>query len=633
MTWQLASFTILGLGLAVGFAWYERSRPSARVLSLVAALAALAVVGRLAFAAFPNVKPTTDIVLLAGYALGAPAGFAVGAITPLASNVFLGHGPWTPWQMVAWGGVGIAGALLARATRGRELGRWPLAAACGAAGAGFGAVMDTYQWTLAAEQNAGTWVAVSASSLPYNIAHVIGNVGFCLLIGPAFLRALTRYRRRFEVRWAPAAASAALLLVLLAPVGAAAASPADRGAAWLARAQNRDGGFGSAPGQASGVLFTGWASLGLAAAERNPRDVQRRGRSPVDFTRGEARRIRDVGELERTILVLEAAGVSPRGFGGRDLVARLERYRRDDGSFSGFVSYTAFGILALRAADAGGTAGPARWLAAQQNSDGGFGVAPGAQSDVDNTGAALQALRAAGRGGGDPAEQAVSYLRLMQNPDGGFGQSEGRSSNAQSTAYAVQGLLAASRDPGRFRAGGRSPLGYLRSLQRSDGRVDYSRTSSQTPVWVTAQAVMALARKPLPLATVPRRRVKRAAAQSDAGGEAGTAAPAGRQADRKQKKRRAAATNPARRPRARTAAGSPRPEENGWTAYAPTSEPAPPAATPRGAGSDWFGAVGALLAAALAAWGGTAWRRRRQRHLARRATAAKVTKKSSATAA
>ena len=103
MTWQLASFAILGVGLAGGFAWYERSRPSARVLALVAALAALAVVGRLAFAAFPNVKPTTDIVLLAGYALGGAPGFMVGAITPVVSNVFMGHGPWTPWQMAAWG--------------------------------------------------------------------------------------------------------------------------------------------------------------------------------------------------------------------------------------------------------------------------------------------------------------------------------------------------------------------------------------------------------------------------------------------------------------------------------------------------------------------------------------------------
>ncbi len=326
------------------------------MLALVAALAALAVVGRLAFAAFPNVKPTTDIVLLAGYALGGAPGFAVGAITPVVSNVFMGHGPWTPWQMVAWGGVGVGGAVLARVTGGRELGRLPLALACAFAGAAFGVVMDTYQWTLAAEQNAATWIAVSGSSLPYNLAHVVGNVVFCLLIGPGLLRALSRYRRRFEVRWAPAAAAAAGVLLLLAvPAGAAAASAGDRATTWLAKAQNRDGGFGSAPGQASGALFTGWASLGVAAGDRNPRDVERRGNSAIDFIRGEAGEIREVGEVERTILVIEAAGLSASRFAGRDFIARLERYRRANGSFSGFVSYTAFGILALRAADAGGT--------------------------------------------------------------------------------------------------------------------------------------------------------------------------------------------------------------------------------------------------------------------------------------
>ena len=31
MTWQLASFGILAFGIAAGFAWYERSRPSARI--------------------------------------------------------------------------------------------------------------------------------------------------------------------------------------------------------------------------------------------------------------------------------------------------------------------------------------------------------------------------------------------------------------------------------------------------------------------------------------------------------------------------------------------------------------------------------------------------------------------------
>ena len=196
MTWQLASLLVLGLGLAAGFAWYERDKPPARVLALVATLAALAVVGRLAFAGFPNVKPTTDIVLFAGYALGAVPGFVVGAIAALVSNIFLSQGPWTPWQMAAWGGVGVGGALLARALRGREPNRFLLAAVCGVAGLAFGAWMDLYQLTLAAHQDLDSYLAISATSLPYNIAHAVGNVVFSLLIGPVFIRALRRYRRR-----------------------------------------------------------------------------------------------------------------------------------------------------------------------------------------------------------------------------------------------------------------------------------------------------------------------------------------------------------------------------------------------------------------------------------------------------
>jgi energy-coupling factor transport system substrate-specific component len=609
VTWQLASFAILGVVLAAGFAWYERSQPSARVLSLVAALAALAVVGRLAFAAFPNVKPTTDIILLAGYALGGAAGFAVGAITPVASNVFLGHGPWTPWQMAAWGGVGLAGALLGRVMRGRELGRWPLALACGFAGAGFGAVMDTYQWTLAARQDAGTWLAVSGSSLPYNVAHVVGNVGFCLLIGPALLRALGRYRRRFDVRWAPAAAALAALAVLVAPVPASAASASGRAEAWLARAQNADGGFGSEPGQASGQLFTGWAALGLAAAGRNPRDVDRRGRTPVEYIRRNARRIRDVGEIERTILVLKAAGVSPRSFGGRDFVARLLGFRRADGSFSGFVSYTAFGILALRAAGEAGTAPSVDWLSRQQNADGGFGLTPEAQSDVDITASALQALAAAGRGRTEATGRAVGYLSRMQNGDGGFGQSVGRSSNAQSTSYAVQGLVAAGRDPGRLRSGGRSPLGYLRSLQRRDGRVAYSRVSSQTPVWVTAQAVMALERRPLPLATVPRPRASRRAGAAAA---PATSSPRDGSAAGPARKRARGSARHDRSAREREAPLRPRRSPVERVAGASVAAPTDDGAVAEPSGAQWPGVGVSLAAAALAAWLGAAWRRRRR---------------------
>src|SRR3954453_2619832 len=152
MTWQFGSVVVLVLALGAGFAWYERTRPPSRVVAMVASLAALAVVGRLVFAPLPNVKPaTTDVILFAGYALGAAPGFATGAIAALVSNFFFEQGAWTPWQMAAWALVGVGGGVLARVA-GRDLGRWPLAVACALAGLGFGAVMDTFQWTLAARQ-------------------------------------------------------------------------------------------------------------------------------------------------------------------------------------------------------------------------------------------------------------------------------------------------------------------------------------------------------------------------------------------------------------------------------------------------------------------------------------------------
>src|SRR5207237_3686143 len=125
MSWQLGAFAILFLALAGGFAWYERSRPDARIVALVATLAALAALGRIAFAAMPNVKPTTDIVLISGYALGPAPGFVVGALAGLTSNFFFGQGPWTPWQMAAWGITGLIGASLAVAATHGPGGRRP----------------------------------------------------------------------------------------------------------------------------------------------------------------------------------------------------------------------------------------------------------------------------------------------------------------------------------------------------------------------------------------------------------------------------------------------------------------------------------------------------------------------------
>ena len=522
MSWLAASLVVLGLALVAGFAWYERSHPTARVLALVATLAALAALGRIAFAPIPNVKPTTDIVLLTGYALGGAPGFAVGAVAALASNVFFGQGPWTPWQMCAWGGVGIGGALLARAA-GRELGRAGLAVACAVAGAGYGVVMNLHLWvTFSGDHSLAKLGAIFTTSFPFDVAHIVGNVLFCLVFGPALVRALSRYRQRFEVTWMPAPALAATLLaafVLAAPAPEADAAVPKRSLSWLASAQNADGGFGGAPGQRSSAIYTSWAGLGLAAAGRNPRDVRssRRSSDVVAYLRAHPpKRSGDIGDTTRAILLLRAAGVSPK-LGNRDLVRELLSKRRASGAFANRVNTTAFAIFALRAAgrsnDDRAVRTAARWIAGQANPDGGFNFAGrGGGSGIDDTGAALQGLVAAGRRGTATVRRATRFLARRQNPDGGYPLQPGGPSNAQSTAWAVQALVAAGRNPDRQRRNGaRSPTAYLRSLIAPSGAVRYSRTSAQTPVWVTAQALAALARKPFPLAAVPRRKARAAA--------------------------------------------------------------------------------------------------------------------------
>jgi energy-coupling factor transport system substrate-specific component len=268
---------------------------------------------------------------------------------------------------------------------------------------------------------------------------------------------------------------------------------------YLLGSENADGGFGPAPGQPSDQLYAGWAALGLASAGH---DLNTLGdaQSLMHYVRGGAA-TGDVGALERTILVARAAGVSARSFGGRDLTAALQRRFRGDGSISGQVNLTAFAVLALRADGVEASSRTLRWLLRQQDADGGFSFSgAGGSSDVDDTGAALEAL--AGDGAAAHAmARAVAFLRRQQDRDGGFPSQPGMCSNAQSTAWAIQGLDAAGVSPVSLRRGGAvSPLAYLDSLVGANGAVRYSRGVTQTPVWVTGEALMAMEGRPLPIA-------------------------------------------------------------------------------------------------------------------------------------
>jgi prenyltransferase beta subunit len=500
VSWELASFLILGAALLGGFAWYERSRPTSQVVALVAALAALAIAGRIAFAAFPNVKPTTDIVIFAGYALGPAAGFAVGGLTALVSNFWFGQGPWTPWQMAGWGFCGILGAALAVARP--RAGRLTLATVCALAGIAYGALLNfSLMATYGGDLSLQRFLALESRAVPFDAAHAISNATLALIAGPAMVRMLVRFRERFEWR-VPAVVPVLLLAVALAAVlpARARASEASRAAHWLVSAQNSDGGWGSSPRSDSSVSTTAWVMLGLEAVGRNPLDIERGGHNAVGYLRAHVDELSSPGDFARTVLALEGAGVDPRTFGGHDLVGALLKRRRDNGSFEGWPGSTAFAVIALRAAGAvGGIDQSISWLAKVQNRDGGWGDVPGSPSTSDGTGAVMQAIPST-----SAARHGLGHLRKTQRPSGGFPLGASGAVNSQSTAWAAQGMLALGTDPGSVREEGKSALDYLAARQEDDGHYRYSPSSDQTPVWVTGQVLTAVAGEAFPVPVAKR---------------------------------------------------------------------------------------------------------------------------------
>ena len=114
--WYYLTSTLIIIEILIPFFLaFESRRTQARELVLLAVLCALAVASRVAMP-LPHFKPIFAIVMIAGMAFGSQAGFLVGAVSAFASNFLLGgQGPWTPWQMMAYGVAGLlAGAVTRR---------------------------------------------------------------------------------------------------------------------------------------------------------------------------------------------------------------------------------------------------------------------------------------------------------------------------------------------------------------------------------------------------------------------------------------------------------------------------------------------------------------------------------------
>ena len=251
-----------------------------------------------------------------------------------------------------------------------------------------------------------------------------------------------------------------LLATLVA--GVALASPAD----YVAGQQRADGSFGDAQ-------LTAWATLGLVAAgsETGKAAAHLAKQTPESAT-------------DRALVAMARAAAGDRP---DDLLPRLRAHRP-----GALVNATIWTILALRQANEPVPPALVRSLVRAQRPSGGWSWLAGGSADANDTAAAIQALRAVGVRG-RPIDRGVGFLRRHQNADGGFELAAGRGSDTQSTAWAIQGLLAADRHPGAL------AFAYLARMRRPDGSYRYSARYVTTPLWVTAQVLPALARKPFPL--------------------------------------------------------------------------------------------------------------------------------------
>lgn len=196
LNWGLVSTLLLLLILSL-LMWYIGSRPlNTLVISVTATMAALASLGRIVFVPAANIQPATFIILLSGYVFGSSTGLVVGMLTGLVSNFFLGHGPWTPWQMISWGMCGLLGGWLGKGTQ--KFNMVPFLSVSVIAAYLFGIFMNTWHWlNLVYPLTWQTLLATYGASLLFDTFHAVGNIVFAIILGPSFYYHLMRFRRRF----------------------------------------------------------------------------------------------------------------------------------------------------------------------------------------------------------------------------------------------------------------------------------------------------------------------------------------------------------------------------------------------------------------------------------------------------
>ena len=199
LNWGVIATILVILAIAAFFAEFESAAVTSKEIALIAMLGTVSAVMRIPFAAVPSVQPCTYLIICTGYVFGPVAGFTVGAITALVSNFFLGQGPWTLYQMIAWGLAGVSAGYLRRFPVNRGL----LIAFGLLWGYLFGWITNIWFWvTFIYPLNLNTFILTQGSTIWFDTLHAIANALFLGTLGMKTIAILERFKNRFTIKYA-----------------------------------------------------------------------------------------------------------------------------------------------------------------------------------------------------------------------------------------------------------------------------------------------------------------------------------------------------------------------------------------------------------------------------------------------
>lgn len=179
------------------FMMFEKRKPQARELVVLAVMIALAVIGRVAIP-IPHFKAAFAIIILTGIAFGPEAGFIVGAITAFASNFFYGQGAYMPWQMMAYGAGGMLAGFVFIKNR-IPKNPWIMAIfGFFAVALWIGPLLDTsHVFIMMPKISLETLTAALASGFPVNISQGLCTAIMMFLFGKPLLEKLDRVKQKY----------------------------------------------------------------------------------------------------------------------------------------------------------------------------------------------------------------------------------------------------------------------------------------------------------------------------------------------------------------------------------------------------------------------------------------------------